>query len=64
MRLKWFGESLMRILCFGEESDGGLMRLKWFGESLMRILCLGEESDEVRMVWRESDEDIVSWGRV
>ena len=28
MRLKWFRESLMRILCLGEESDGGLMKLR------------------------------------
>ena len=35
----------MRIMCLGEESDGGLMRLRWFGGSLMGIYCLGEESD-------------------
>ena len=45
IRLRWFGESLMRILCLREESDGGLMRLRWFGESLMGIYCHGEESD-------------------
>ena len=26
MKLEWFGESLMRILCLGEESDGGLIK--------------------------------------
>ena len=30
----------------------------------MSILSLGEESDEVKMVWREFDVDIVSWGGV
>ena len=45
--LKRFLGSLMRILCLGKESDGGLMKLIWFGESLMGmgILRLGDESD-------------------